>query len=378
MLAIGGGIIATVILFRVPVKDALIVFGRQTIATDTLDVLLSFYLITILQKMLEKRERLREAQRSFNCLFRNRRFNTALSSSILGLLPSAAVMTICADMVDQTCGDYLNKKQKMSAACFFRHIPEMFLPTFAPVLLALTLSGVNAGLFVVSMIPMVFVAYALAYIFFLRKIPKEMPPLEQKVVKTKELISLLKNLWTLISVVLIIIIFNLPVWVASLIIIVFNFFIDHFKPRDIPSLLKDSVEPILLGSMYLIMLFKSIITYTGVVPLLPEFFAQFPLPIAMVFGLIFFFGSIISGSQAIIALCLPMAMASVPDGGISLLVLLMCVAWAAMQISPTHVCSFVAAKFYSTTLGDLVIRLIPVVLLFCVITYGYSLLLALF
>ena len=61
-----------------------------------------------------------------------------------------------------------------------------------------------------------------------------------------------------------------------------------------------------------------------------------------------------SYAQAIIALCLPMAMTAIPEGGLPLLVMLMCIAWAANQISPTHVCTFVAARFYGTTLGDLV------------------------
>lgn len=375
-LAITGGIIGVVVLFGVPLKEAMAVFGKQTVATDTVNVLLSFYFVTFLQKMLEKRERLREAQKSFNSLLRNRRFNVVISSSVLGLLPSAAVMNICADMVDKTCGDYLNPKEKMAVACYYRHIPEMFLPTFSPILLALTLSNVNAGLFVISMIPMVLAAWALMYVVYLRKLPVQMPGLKETVIKKRELLNLLKNLWSLAAVMLVIIIFNLSVCVATPMVIVVNYVVDHFRLREIPGLLRVSVEPVLLGNMYLIMLFKGIITYTGVVALLPGFFGQFPISITLIFGLIFFFGSIISGSQAIIALCLPMAIASIPDGGISLLVMLMCIAWGAMQISPTHVCSFVAAKFFHTALGDLVIRLIPVVLAFCVLSYGYGLLLA--
>lgn len=76
----------------------------------------------------------------------------------------------------------------------------------------------------------------------------------------------------------------------------------------------------------------------------------------MSFGLLFFIGTVISGSQTIIALCMPMAFLAFPQGGIPFLVMLMSVAWAAMQISPTHVCSFVAADFYHTTLGDIVVR----------------------
>ena len=89
------GIAATIILFRVNLKDAAVVLGRQTVAWDTIDVLLSFYLIIFLQLMLEKKGRLTNAKDSFNRLLRNRRMNTIVSPAIMGLLPSAAVMTIC-------------------------------------------------------------------------------------------------------------------------------------------------------------------------------------------------------------------------------------------------------------------------------------------
>lgn len=56
-VAMIGGIAATIILFRVNLKDAAVVLGRQTVAWDTIDVLLSFYLIIFLQLMLEKKRK---------------------------------------------------------------------------------------------------------------------------------------------------------------------------------------------------------------------------------------------------------------------------------------------------------------------------------
>ena len=61
-VAMIGGIAATIILFRVNLKDAAVVLGRQTVAWDTIDVLLSFYLIIFLQLMLEKKGRLTNAE----------------------------------------------------------------------------------------------------------------------------------------------------------------------------------------------------------------------------------------------------------------------------------------------------------------------------
>lgn len=371
-LAMAGGIVAAVLLFRISPGEAVRILGRQTIAWDTIDVLLSFYLIIFLQLMLERKGRLENARKSFHCLLRNRRINTIVSPAIMGLLPSAAVMTICADMVDKSCEDYLDARDKTFVACYYRHIPEMFLPTFPAVLLGLTLSGQNAGMFVVCMIPMVIVACVIVNVSHLRKLPKAMPPLSQAVDKKAEILSLLRNLWTLIAVLLIIILLNLSVCVAAPLVIAANYVWDRFRLKDLPELLLRSAEPVLLGNMYLIMLFKGILSYTGVIGLLPSFFAQFPISLTMSFGLMFFAGTVIGGSQAIIALCMPMAFLAFPDGGIPFLVMLMSIAWAAMQISPTHVCSFVAADYFHTTLGDIVVRALMPVLIFSAISYGYS------
>ena len=67
-----------------------------------------------------------------------------------------------------------------------------------------------------------------------------------------------------------------------------------------------------------------------------------------------------------------MALTAFPNGGIPLLTMLMGVAWGAMQISPTHVCSFVAADYYRTTINDIMIRGIIPVVLFSALSYGYA------
>ena len=376
-VAMIAGILATILLFRIDPVEAAGILLRQTVAWETIDVLLSFYLIIFLQLMLEKKGRLENAKDAFNRLICNRRINAMIPPAIMGLLPSAAVMTVCSNMVDQTCGEYMDAKSKTFVACYYRHIPEMFLPTYPVVLLALAISGQNAGIFVLSMIPLVVLACLVVYFTYLRRLPKEMPALSDTVQVKVELLRLVQNLWTLIVVLLVIIAFNISVCFAAPLVILANYFLDHFSVKDLPDLLVRSAEPILLGNMYLIMLFKAVISHTGVLGLLPDFFGQFPIPMTLSFTLIFFIGSVISGSQAIIALCLPMALLAFPTGGIPLLVMLMGVAWAAMQISPTHVCSFVAADYFHTTLGDIVVNALPSVLIFSVISYGYGLLLGL-
>ena len=57
-----------------------------------------------------------------------------------------------------------------------------------------------------------------------------------------------------------------------------------------------------------------------------------------------------------IVLCMSMAMGSVAPGhtGLAMFVLMMCMNYIAMQLSPTHICLTICAEDFSVSLGDLV------------------------
>ena len=236
----------------------------------------------------------------------------------------------------------------------------------------MSLSGQNVGLFILSMIPLVVLACLVVYFTYLRKIPREMPPVEGKVDTGRELMALVRNLWTLILVLAIIIVGNISATFAGAFVILLNYFVDHFRKSDLKDLIVRSAEPVLLGNMYLVMLFKGVLAYTGVLSALPDFFRQFPISLPLSFFLLFFFGTIIGGSQAVVALCMPIAMTAFPDEGLPFLAMLMGAVWAAMELSPTHVCAFVAADYYHTTFADLVAKALPSVIIFAALCYGYG------
>ena len=273
-LAMTAGILSAILLFQIPVAEALLLLGRQTIAWETIDLLLSFYVIIFLQLMMEKKGRLKNARDSFDHLLRNRRLNTIISPAIMGF--------------------------------------------------------------------------------------------------GRELMALVRNLWTLILVLAIIIVGNISATFAGAFVILLNYFVDHFRKSDLKDLIVRSAEPVLLGNMYLVMLFKGVLAYTGVLGALPDFFRQFPISLPLSFFLLFFFGTIIGGSQAVVALCMPIAMTAIPDEGLPFLAMLMGAVWAAMELSPTHVCAFVAADYYHTTFADLVAKALPSVILFSALCYGYG------
>jgi hypothetical protein len=165
---------------------------------------------------------------------------------------------------------------------------------------------------------------------------------------------------------------------ATLAVIIVCLPVYRYKPREILPLLKDAVEAPMLVNTYLIMVFKDFIMHSGAMDALPDFFSHLPVPTYLVFALIFFFGTVVAGAQAIIAICAVMAFAAIPGGGMPLMVLLMSFAYAAMQISPTHICLFIAADDFDVPMMALVRKTMPIIIVFCLLTVPYYWLLTAF
>lgn len=126
-----------------------------------------------------------------------------------------------------------------------------------------------------------------------------------------------------------------------------------------------------MANIIIIMIFKDLISSTSIINILPSLFAKLPIPTYLVFCIIFFFGSLAAGSQAVIALCIPMAFAAIPNGGLPLLCLLMSATYAAMQISPTHICLHLACEYFDTDYSQLVKKTLPIIAIFYVFLLIY-------
>lgn len=172
-MSIAAGIGAAIALYGISPLDTIKLIGSGTFSIDTFNLIMAFYSITFLQRMLEKRGHIVLAERSLNKLFNNRRINTMIAPFIIGLLPSAGAVLIAAPIVDNSVENYLSKEERTFVTSYYRHISESFLPTYSSILLALSLSKVDMTSFVMAMIPMVIVLFLLGYYFYIRKIPKD-------------------------------------------------------------------------------------------------------------------------------------------------------------------------------------------------------------
>ena len=178
-------------------------------------------------------------------------------------------------------------------------------------------------------------------------------------------------------ILLLILAFHFQVVAAVAVTIAAAILVYRVRVDELKRMVRSAFEKKMLGNTFLVLVLKDFIAGTGVLEQLPDAMAALPLPTYLIFALLFFVATVISGTTGAIAMGAPLAFAAIP-GGMPLMVYLMCIVHAASQVSPTHVCLVVASDYFHVPLGGLIRRTLPVSLLFCVLMTGYYRLLTLF
>ena len=197
------GAVISIVLYKIPVITSLQLAFKSCTSRDTISLVLAFYTITYVQRMMEKRGHLLLAERALDNIFNSRRINAMIAPFVIGLLPSAGAVLIAAPIVQNASGDYLTREEQTFVTSYYRHISEAFLPTYSSILLALDLSGVDMTKFVVGMLPMVVVLFVLGYIFYVKKIPKS-TGISQSKNKKEDILNLVISLWPIAVTIMII------------------------------------------------------------------------------------------------------------------------------------------------------------------------------
>ena len=343
---------------------------QSAFSRSTLAIVVIYYTVTFLQKMMEAKGHIALAEGALLGLTNSKRFSAAAAPVCAGLMPTPGAVIIGGTIVQSIYKDSISNEDKNFITSYYRHIPESFVPTFGSVILACALAGVPTGEFVLYMLPMAAVLVLLGYVMFLRKLPKE-TGLPASADKIRALKALLLSLWPVILIICLVLLVRVDVYVITIAVIAAYVFINRFTWKDIAPFFKDSFESKLILSTIFIMIFKDYILSTDAVESLVALIARLPLPGYLVFSLIFFIGSAIVGVLGIVAIGLPLAYTAIPDGGVPLLILLVGMGFAAMQISISHICLFLSSTFFKVEVASLIKRTIPVIAVYCVFLIGY-------
>ena len=375
------GIIASILailLFRIPLGEVPGIIARTVFSSTMAYMMGVFYVVTFMQRLMEGRDMLHKSQLNLDHVFHNRRINATVAPILVGMLPSVAAANIAADIVDDAVGDDLTIPEKGFVTGFFRHISEAFLPTYSNIIIMSKLCGVPLSQFVIGMLPLIVLLYALGYIFYVRKVPRVWPDAaadDEQYSKWKEFLMIFVNLWPLVVVVVMILLFNVDVLIAAAIVCAVAFFVLRYRLEDLPRMLVKAFEPQMMITMIVLLIFTGFLTYTGVINQLPDFFQRFPLPPFIIFAMVWFFGNWGGGGTAILYAVTPIAFAAIPNAGWPLMVLLNSMGYASMQVAPTHICYAVIADKFHISMGQIYRKCLPVILIFIAACFGYYMIL---
>ena len=365
--------VIVIVLYQPPMDVMLPAIKEGAIGYNTLNALAVLYCITYLQRMMESRHQLAGCQTAMDGLFNNRRINASVVPFMLGCLPAASTVLICGPIVRDAVGDSLSVPETAAVTTYFRHISEAFMPTYGNILIAITLTAgaVTPATFVIGMLPVVICLYISGYVIYLRRIPKD-TGLRSEQPKSYYAKLLVKSIWPIFLSIAIVLVLNAPVWAAVLLCIVLEFFINKFTTAEIVPFFRTAFEGKLMLNTLAVMIFGNLLRATGVVELLPTYLSKLPIPSFMVWALIFAVGTLVGGTQTIVVLGVPMAMASVGDGSFfSLFLLCMSMSYVVMQVNPTHICLTLCAEDYKVPLGSLIVKSVPLVIVAAVLVFGY-------
>ena len=352
-MALAGASIVTGLVFGLPLETFFgSVWGAATSAT-TLTLLVVVYSLTFLQQLMEERKMLRRAETSMTKLLNNRRMSLAVTPVLIGLLPAPGAVLMAASVIEGSCSDYMSREDMAFVSTFFRHVPESSLPTYTSVILAAAVSGLPMAPFLLCMIPFILLLMAVPYVIYLRRVPKEtgMPPSQNR---GRDLAEVLLALWPIILIIVLILGFQLETLPATLIALLALIFIGRYPMRaTVAPMVKKAFHPTMLASTFFAMIFREVLGATGAVGRLPALFENLPIPLFLVFAIIFFVGTVVGGLQTMVTMIVPAALAAFPTAQLPMLVLLMSTGHLASQLSPTHICITLAAEYFHVSLPPL-------------------------
>ena len=366
------------IVFQIPVMDGLETVWKAVSAEATIEVVAIIYLINVLQLLLVRRGNIARAEQSLLRLFNNRRAIVMMAPVLFGLLPVPNAVVLSAPIVDSTIGDDLGPVDKAYLTSYYRHVPESALPLYSNIILACSVVELSSSKFLLYMLPMALVGMFVPYFQVLR--PHVSASTGQKGYGDKkgEVIALCKSLWPIILLILVVVALGYKTSLCTLVLLAVLFILYKTPLSEIKTLVIKGFNANMIFSTALLMVFKELLAYTGIVEKMPELFGQLPIPTFLIFALLMFVGGFTGLSTALMMIALPLAFAAIPESGIPLLVLLMCCSHSGLQLSPTHICLEITAEQFHVSLKDLIIRTIPVTVIYLVFLVAYYLLLTAF
>jgi integral membrane protein (TIGR00529 family) len=361
------------VLFTIPALEFIKAYALALISPDTLKLLLTMYLIMLLEELMVKRGYMKRLLSSMDDLFHSKRLNISLLPMLIGFLPSAGGALFSAPMVEKAAeGTALTPEDKTFLNTMYRHVMELFFPTYPCLIMASQLAALPFSRLIPALFPIAVIVFMLGQ-WHLRKLPLHLP--YPQTGRGKMAVALLLALWPLLTLILLILVFHMPVYFATAIILTALILAERLPLRDLPRLLKESTNVRMLLMVLVVMAFKDTLMLCGVMDTLPKAIGNLPIPSFLIFSLMTLFISVITGMTfTSVGIVLPLALVGV-EGTLPIAVLILLSAYCGVMITPMHLCITLVAEHFKADLRRVLALSLPTYFVLYMLSIGLFLLL---
>ena len=358
------------LLFGLNLKEIGINFFQAIMEPVTIRLIGVIVLVFLLSSILRRIESLKDIVDSLQKLVKDYRLILAFIPSFLGLLPMPAGAMFSAPMVKEI-GDRagLNPEEEIFVNYWFRHIWEFVWPLYPSIILLSALLGVEIREIILVQFPISLVALILGLIWEQRYLKKGgvSDKRGEFILNSKKLFL---SIWPILLVIFLVIVIKLDLLI-SLILVILSLLLLNRSKIKIEVIIEIIKKDIPLNTVVLIagiMIFKRILETTGVIMVIPGFFAELGIhPLVILFSLPFLIGMLTGVTSAIVGIGFPVLLSFIVvqgEANLNYAMFAFVGGYMGHLLSPMHLCLVVTSDYFKVDIGKIYKMLIlPVIII---------------
>lgn len=336
----------------------------------TIMLVISILLLGVLGHVLKATGALTEIIANLHALVTDIRVIASTMPMLIGMLtvPGGAMLSapLCAE-----AGGILRVSPVRQAVInnWFRHVLYFMFPLFPSLIIAAELSGVSLGRFFLHNLPLTIIGIVFGFFFLFRGYAGSTANNSKKF-SLKSLGLLLRSILPLLLILILVVFFDLyfPLALtAGIFTALLNYlpaegragaFFLRLRTMLLPGI-KIPVALVIIG----IMLYKEMLSYTGVIADLTGLVLATGVPIIILVATVpFLVGMLTGDNSASVAILFPMFLPLMPAGGAvytAYLAFLYASSTAGHIISPAHPCFALTKEYYRVEVGNFILLTLP-------------------
>ncbi|MBZ4654029.1 MAG: hypothetical protein JG781_1368 [Peptococcaceae bacterium] len=371
-LAIISGGIALALFSRIPVKEIVIIMGKALAERQTIELVVSVFLISLLSTMMQGYGVMDKMVEYLEKMFSNTKTLLFIIPSLLSTFMVTGSAIVAAPVID-TMGDKvgISKARKAAINLYLRHAWYFIMPISVGIVNASYIAGIPIKSLILAQFPVALACLVAAYLVYIAPLPRTEHEFTTDEGKGNIFLKVLR--YTSPLLVSLVLAIWLPFYLAILLGCVLTYLV-RAETADFKVLLIKSKNLPLFYAAAGIMIFKGIIeNIPGLTTLIQDIINE-GLPFWLILIILpFTVGYILANTSAIVGMLYPLLLPLVTQEQlVPTAMLIYTVGYCGYFISPIHLCQALTNEFFKVTTRELYKEYrvtVPIMFVASVITY---------